>query len=46
MTDFAGCQVAALVDELGKRTSYEITSHRLELYGICPDCRNEEEVEG
>lgn len=42
MTDFAGCDLGALTAELGKRTAYEITSHRLELYGICPSCRGGE----
>jgi Fur family ferric uptake transcriptional regulator len=29
-------QVAA---ELGRRTGYRIASHRLELFGVCPDCQ-------
>lgn len=45
MRDFAGCDVDSLAGELGRRTDYEITGHRLELYGVCPSCRDEERVE-
>lgn len=29
----------AAVDEIERRTGYEIETHRLELYGRCPRCR-------
>lgn len=29
----------AVVREIGAQSGYRIDSHRLELYGICPDCR-------
>jgi Fur family ferric uptake transcriptional regulator len=29
----------AVVDDIGRRTGYAIQDHRLELYGLCPDCR-------
>ena len=28
----------AVVREIGARSGYRIDSHRLELYGLCPDC--------
>jgi Fur family ferric uptake transcriptional regulator len=28
----------ALIGEIGRRSGYRIESHRLELYGVCPDC--------
>jgi Fur family peroxide stress response transcriptional regulator len=30
-------------DELGSRTGYQILSHRLDFYGICPDCQQLEQ---
>jgi Fur family ferric uptake transcriptional regulator len=32
----AGLQ--GVVDEIGARSGYRIESHRLELYGLCPNC--------
>ena len=32
----AGLQ--SVVAEVGRRSGYRIESHRLELYGLCPDC--------
>jgi Fur family ferric uptake transcriptional regulator len=34
----------AVVDTIAERTGYEIESHRLELFGRCPDCRAAEEA--
>jgi len=31
--------VAALTSEMARRTGFEILSHRLDFYGLCPDCR-------
>jgi Fur family transcriptional regulator, ferric uptake regulator len=36
--DIADGELAALVDEIGRRNGYEIEAHRLELFGICPAC--------
>ena len=34
------CGMQAVVAEVRRRTGFEIESHRLELYGLCPGCRN------
>ena len=28
----------SVVDEIGRRSGFRIESHRLELYGLCPEC--------
>ena len=38
--DFATCDIQDLLDELGRRTGYEIQTHRLEVYGVCDRCRH------
>ncbi len=30
----------SVVSEIGHRSGFEIDSHRLELYGLCPNCRS------
>jgi len=37
--DFSDCGVDAVSKTLAGRTKYEIQGHRLELYGLCPECR-------
>ena len=37
--DFATCDIQDLLDELGRRTGFEIQTHRLEVYGVCDRCR-------
>lgn len=37
--DFTTCDVADVIDELSRRTGYQIESHWLELYGRCRACR-------
>ena len=34
-----GCDLQAVVREVAERTGYRVDGHRLELYGICSDCR-------
>lgn len=33
------CPLEALQRDVGKKTKFDITGHKLELYGICPDCK-------
>ncbi|MCX7921522.1 MAG: transcriptional repressor [Clostridia bacterium] len=33
------CPLEALQNDVGKKTSFDITGHKLELYGICPECK-------
>ena len=36
--DIADGELAGVVDEIARRSGYRIESHRLELFGRCPDC--------
>jgi len=38
-TEVADHGVAAAVDEIARRTGYQIDTHRLELFGLCRHCR-------
>ncbi len=38
-SDVEDCELQAAVERAGRDTGYEITHHRLELFGICPDCQ-------
>ena len=38
-TDVGDCAMQTVAREVARRTGFEIESHRLELYGVCPDCR-------
>lgn len=33
------CPIEKLAREVGKETNFDVTGHRLELYGICPHCK-------
>lgn len=35
------CPLEALEKDIGKKTRFDITGHRLELYGLCPQCKKE-----
>jgi Fur family ferric uptake transcriptional regulator len=43
--DFSKCDVASLVEELARKTEYEIEGHWLEVYGTCASCRILQRVE-
>ena len=32
------CGITAVAKEIARRTGYRIEAHRLELFGVCPDC--------
>jgi len=36
------CGINAVTDEAARRSGFEIQSHRLELFGRCPRCKNAE----
>ena len=38
-----GCPVEALASRLAVTTGFQITGHRLELYGLCPKCAESKE---
>lgn len=33
------CPFKRMEKQLGKKTNFDITGHKLELYGLCPDCK-------
>lgn len=39
------CPVEEAVSEIAKNTGYDITGHSLEIYGICPRCKEKEQKE-
>ena len=41
-TDIADAGLTTVVDDIEARTGYRIDRHRLELFGVCPVCREEE----
>lgn len=38
-TEVEDCGMAGVVREVARRTGYRIERHRLELFGVCPDCQ-------
>ena len=38
-TDISATGLSAILREIGTRSGYEIESHRLEVFGICPACQ-------
>jgi Fur family ferric uptake transcriptional regulator len=38
-TDVEDCGMADVAREVARRTGYRIERHRVELFGVCPDCR-------
>ena len=39
VVEFHDCNVSDLVDQLARRTDFQIDGHWLEFFGTCPDCR-------
>ena len=39
VNDFSSCDIQDLLQELGRRTGYDIAAHRLEVYGTCASCQ-------
>ena len=39
MEPIEGCPMSEIEARVGQITSFDITGHRLELYGLCPDCK-------
>lgn len=35
------CPIEKLETDVMKKTNYDITGHKLELYGVCPECKKE-----
>jgi len=44
--DIADGDLGRVVDDIGRRNGYRIQSHRIELFGVCPDCREAEGAVG
>lgn len=38
-TEVEDCGVAEVAAEVARRSGYRVASHRLELFGTCPDCQ-------
>jgi len=38
-TEVEACGMPAVARDVARRTGFRIQSHRLELFGICPDCQ-------
>jgi Fe2+ or Zn2+ uptake regulation protein len=45
-TEVEDCGMTEVAREVARRTGYRIERHRLELFGICPDCRAADRTEG
>lgn len=39
MEHFDNCGVQVLIEQLERQTSYQISAHLVELFGLCPRCR-------
>ena len=39
MITIADCPLGIIEKKIGETTKFDITGHKLELYGLCPECR-------
>lgn len=39
ITEFENCEIEALQEQVARRLGFTIQYHKLELYGLCRDCR-------
>lgn len=44
-TDVADCGMREVAREVERRSGYAVASHRLELFGTCPDCQSADDRE-
>lgn len=40
IVEFQNCQIEELQEEVARKNGYTIETHKLELYGLCSNCRN------
>lgn len=41
MVSIDSCPLKALESDISRETQFDITGHKLEVYGLCPDCRKD-----
>jgi len=39
--EISACPLETLENDVMRETSFDITGHKLEIYGLCPECKNE-----
>ena len=37
--EFEGCDISAVVASVEAQTGFQVQSHWLEMFGLCPECR-------
>ncbi len=45
IVDFERCAADEMAQELAERYGFDITSHLLEFYGLCPDCQAQKDTD-